>query len=224
MSPKDRPEGEYAPKRVSAEGSPVSMRVAPAARPARERGIVVFFALIAMVLLSLAAVALMRSVHTNTLVVGNLAFRQAAVSLSTAAVEKAVYDLFPPTRTIADPTNHDVARNYYAFRQGGEDANGVPVALQGANPPPAYPGGAQVVTDAATGNTVRYVIERMCTAASLGKPAAPNECEMIPPKQPYAKEAQQKKGIPLPKIPYYRMTVRVDGPGNSVAFSQAMLR
>jgi Tfp pilus assembly protein PilX len=200
------------------------IRVALGARPARERGIVVFVALIAMVLLSLAAVALMRSVHTNTLVVGNLAFRQAAVSLSTAAVEKAVYDLFPPTRTIADPTNHDVARNYYAFRQVGEDANGVPAVLQGANPPPAYPGGAQVVTDAATGNTVRYVIERMCTATSLGKPAAPNECEMIPPKQPYAKEAQQKKGIPLPKIPYYRMTVRVDGPGNSVAFSQAMLR
>jgi len=224
MSPKGRPEGEYAPKRVGAEGSPVSRRVALAVRPARERGIVVFVALIAMVLLSLAAVALMRSVHTNTLVVGNLAFRQAAVSLSTAAVEKAVYDLFPPTRTIADPTNHDLGRNYYAFRQGGEDANGVPTALQGANPPPAYPGGAQVVTDAATGNTVRYVIERMCTAASLGKPAAPNECEMIPPKQPYAKEAQQKKGIPLPKIPYYRMTVRVDGPGNSVAFSQAMLR
>ena len=224
MSPKGRPEGESAPKRVSAEGGPVGIRVALGAPPARERGIVVFVALIAMVLLSLAAVALMRSVHTNTMVVGNLAFRQAATSLSSAAVEKAVYDLFPPTRTIADPTNHDLARNYYAFRQAGEDANGVPAVLQGANPPPAYPGGAQVVTDAATGNTVRYVIERMCIAASLGKPAAPNECEMIPPKQPYAKEAQQKKGIPLPKIPYYRMTVRVDGPGNSVSFAQAMLR
>jgi Tfp pilus assembly protein PilX len=202
------------------------MRVALAARPARERGIVVFVALIAMVLLSLAAVALMRSVHTNTLVVGNLAFRQAATSLSSAAVEKAVYDLFPPTKTIADPTNHDLARNYYATRQPGEDANGIPRDLQGANPPPAYPGAAQVITDAATGNTVRYVIERMCRdiPAALNNPADARWCEMIPPKQPYAKEAQQKKGIPLPKIPYYRMTVRVDGPGNSVAFSQAMLR
>ena len=193
-------------------------------RPLRERGIVVFVALIAMVLLSLAAVAIMRSVHTNTLVVGNLAFRQAATALSTAAVEKAVFDLFQPTKTIADLTNHDLPRNYYATRQAGEDANGIPAALQGTNPPPAYPGGAQVVTDAATGNTVRYVIERMCIAAALGKPAAPNECEMIPPKQSYAKETQVKKGIPLPKIPYYRMTVRVDGPGNSVSFSQAMLR
>jgi Tfp pilus assembly protein PilX len=191
---------------------------------ARERGIVVFVALIAMVLLSLAAVALMRSVHTNTLVVGNLAFRQAAVSLSTAAVEKAVYDLFPPTRTIADTTDHDLARNYYAFRQEGEDRNGVPAALQGANPPPAYPSSAQVVTDVATGNTVRYVIERMCTAAALGKPAAAHECEMIPPKQSYGKETGAASVIPLSKIPYYRMTVRVDGPGNSVSFSQAMLR
>jgi len=195
------------------------MRVDLVARSARERGIVVFVALIAMVLLSLAAVALMRSVHTNTLVVGNLAFRQAAVSLSTAAVEKAVYDLFPPTRTIAD-TNHDLARNYYATHQAGEDANGIPAVLRGQNPPACQPPW-QVMTDAATGNTVCYVIERMCTATG---PAVAEKCEMIPPKQPYAKEAQQKKGIPLPKIPYYRMTVRVDGPGNSVAFSQAMLR
>ena len=198
--------------------------VALAARPARERGIVVFVALIAMVLLSLAAVALMRSVHTNTLVVGNLAFRQAAVSLSTAAVEKAVYDLFPPTRTIAD-TNHDLARNYYATHQAGEDANGIPAVLRGQNPPACQPPW-QVMTDAATGNTVCYVIERMCRDGlkALPEPAGADWCEMIPPKQAYAREAQQKKGIPLPKIPYYRMTVRVDGPGNSVSFSQAMLR
>jgi type IV pilus assembly protein PilX len=176
--------------------------------------------LIAMVLLSLAAVALMRSVHTNTLVVGNLAFRQAAVSLSTAAVEKAVYDLFPPTRTIASLDDHNLDRNYYATLQPGADANGIPKALQGT-PPQYYPREAQVVTDAATGNTVRYVIERMCRDPG---PADGRWCEMIPPKQPYAKEAQQKQGITLPKIPYYRMTVRVDGPGNSVSFSQAMLR
>ena len=145
---------------------------------------------------------------------------------STSSQKAKVYDLFPPTKTIADPTNHDLARNYYATRQPGEDANGIPRDLQGANPPPAYPGAAQVITDAATGNTVRYVIERMCRdiPAALNNPADARWCEMIPPKQPYAKEAQQKKGIPLPKIPYYRMTVRVDGPGNSVAFSQAMLR
>ena len=42
----------------------------------RQQGIVVFVALIAVVLMSLAAVGLMRSVHTSTIVVGNLRFRR----------------------------------------------------------------------------------------------------------------------------------------------------
>jgi Tfp pilus assembly protein PilX len=198
---------------------------------AGQRGIVVFVALIAVVILSLAAVGLMRSVHTNTIVVGNLAFRQAAQSMSSAAVEKAIYDMFPPTKTIADMKSHDLPRNYFATVQAGQDQYGVPAALQGGSLtslPPLYPAGAQVIRDKdVSGNDVHvatYVIERMCDDDALGKDPTGIDCEMIPPKQSNAKENQLKKGIPLPRIPYYRMTVRVDGPGNSVAFSQAMLR
>jgi Tfp pilus assembly protein PilX len=186
----------------------------------RERGIVVFVALIAVVLLSLAAVALMRSVHTSTLVVGNLAFRQAAMSVSTAAVETAVYDMFPPTATIANLINDDLNRNYYASLQAGEDARGVPAVLQSVG---AYPGSFKVLSDA-SGNSARYVIERMCVAAAAGKAASSVECEMIPPKQSMGQTANEQYGIPLPRVPYYRLTVRVDGPNNSVTFGQAMLR
>ena len=42
-----------------------------------QRGLVLFFALIALVAMSLAALALVRSVDTSTLISGNLAFRQA---------------------------------------------------------------------------------------------------------------------------------------------------
>jgi len=195
----------------------------PLRPPSRQRGIVVFVALIAVVLMSLAAVALMRSVHTNTLVVGNIAFRQAAQAMAAAAVEKAVYEMFPPTALIADLKIHEPARNYFASLQPGQDAMGVPAALQGDLS--GYVG--QIVrdsTDAQIAITARYIIERMCDDDAIGKDAAPNDCEMIPPKQSPAKETNLKKGIVLPKIPYYRMTVRVDGPGNSVAFSQAMLR
>jgi type IV pilus assembly protein PilX len=193
-------------------------------RPSRrdQRGIVVFVALIAVVLLSLAAVALMRSVHTSTLVVGNLAFRQAAMSMSTAAVETAVYDMFPPSATIADLRNDDLNRNYYASLQAGEDALGVPAVLQSVG---AYPGTFKQLTDSAqSGNTARYVIERMCLPASVGKNASGTECEMIPPKQALGQTANEQYGIPFPRVPYYRLTVRVDGPNNSVTFSQAMLR
>ena len=199
--------------------------------PAHQRGIVVFVALIAVVLLSLAAVGLMRSVHTNTLVVGNIAFRQAAQQMAAAAVERAVFEMFPPTAVIADLKAHDPARNYYASIQPNQDAMGVPFALQGGTAlgttPPNYPAGAQVIrdnTNPAVAMTAYYVIERLCDDDALGKDATPNDCEMIPPKQSTGKETNLKKGIALPKIPYYRLTVRVDGPGRSVAYSQAMLR
>lgn len=192
---------------------------------ARQRGIVVFVALIAVVLMSLAAVGLMRSVQTNTLVVGNIAFRQAAQAMAAAAVEKAVYDMFPPTALIADLKVDNLARNYFAAIQPGQDAMGVPAVLQGNLA--AYPGAAQIIRDnpnPAVAITASYIIERMCDNDAIGKEATPNDCEMIPPKQSPGMETNLKNRIVLSRIPYYRMTVRVDGPGNSVAFSQAMLR
>jgi Tfp pilus assembly protein PilX len=189
-------------------------------RPRRERGVVVFVALIAVVLMSLGAVALMRSVHTSTLVVGNLAFRQAAMSMSTSAVETAVYDMFPPTKQIADLRNDDLNRNYYASVQPGENALGVPAALQSVG---AYPGMMKVLSDGA-GNSARYVIERMCAASAVGKFANGIECEMIPPKQSQASHGMEREELTLPRVPYYRLTVRIDGPNNSVTFAQAMLR
>ena len=193
----------------------------------RQQGIVVFVALIAVVLMSLAAVGLMRSVHTSTIVVGNLAFRQAAQSMASAAVEKAVYDMFQPG-TIASPDNHDLNRNYYAFVQPGENAMGVPANLQSVA---AYPGTFQSMSDT-SGNTARYVIERMCRDPGGPVPNPPGLpftadgrwCEMIPPKQGQGMQGNIDRGIGLDPVPYYRMTVRVDGPNNSVSFAQAMLR
>jgi type IV pilus assembly protein PilX len=194
---------------------------------AKQQGIVVFVALIAVVLMSLAAVGLMRSVHTSTIVVGNLAFRQAAQSMASAAVEKAVYDMFQPG-TIASPDNHDLNKNYYAFVQPGENAMGVPASLQSVG---AYPGTFQSMTDT-SGNTARYVIERMCRDPGGALPNPPGLpfvadgrwCEMIPPKQGIGFQGNIERNIGLDPVPYYRMTVRVDGPNNSVSFAQAMLR
>jgi len=187
--------------------------------PGRQRGIVVFVALIAVVLMSLAAVGLMRSVHTSTIVVGNLAFRAAAQSVASSAVEKAVYDMFKPG-TMATVFNHDLTKNYYSFVQPGENAMGIPAVLQSKG---AYPGSFQLLKDSAE-NEARYVIERMCLPAADGLPAEGRWCEMIPPKQGMGLQGNIQFNIGLDPVPYYRMTVRVDGPNNSVSFAQAMLR
>ena len=56
----------------------------------QQRGVVLFLALIALVIMSLAAVALIRSVDTNTLIAGNLSFKQAATTSADAGTEAAI--------------------------------------------------------------------------------------------------------------------------------------
>jgi type IV pilus assembly protein PilX len=191
--------------------------------PRRERGVVLFIALIVMVALSLAGLALMRSVDTSTTVSGNLAFRQSSITMVNAAVETAIKSLWDGAGALdetAKQTDH-VAVNYYAMRQPGE-VKGIPAALQG--PPGAAPplyGGLPVIVDGVGKNEVRFVIERMCNA--VGK-AMLSTCDLTPPKQGTADQIGEDNTLVLGRVPFYRVTIRVDGPSNTVTFAQAMLR
>jgi Tfp pilus assembly protein PilX len=55
----------------------------------RQRGAILFIALIVLVAMTLAGIALMRSVDTNVLIAGNLAFRQGATAAGDYGVEDA---------------------------------------------------------------------------------------------------------------------------------------
>src|SRR5205809_7046317 len=84
----------------------------------RERGVVMFIALLVMVALSLTGIALIRSAVTATVVAGNLAFKQAAVYAVDRSIEQAVSALFFPSAgmpnpVIADKTVHLPAQNYF---------------------------------------------------------------------------------------------------------------
>ena len=72
-------------------------------RPRQQRGVVLFVALIAMVILSLAGVALVRSVDTSTGVAGNIAFRQASIAAVNDAIEHSVNAVFK-AKTIPSQT------------------------------------------------------------------------------------------------------------------------
>lgn len=203
---------------------PTSLPTATAMGPgARERGVVLFVALIAMVVLSLAGIALLRSVDTSTSVAGNLAFRQASIAPINNAVERAANALFY-AKTIADPFNNDAPNNYYANVQPGESTAGIPAVLQG-NAPLTLPSGFQTSSDAA-GNTVSWVIERMCENGYTGDPLDPgiDHCDLLFPKVSPAKNIMEDAGLPVNPVPLYRVTVRVDGPAGTRTFAQAMLR
>ena len=194
----------------------------------RQRGVVLFIALIAMVVLSLAGVALIRSVDTAGSVAGNIAFREASTTAVNLAVEQAVNWVFLSGLNIE---LDDSARHYYAKLQAGEKPNGIPALLSGTykTMSPAYTAAIGAADVFKTTNVeVRSVIERVCA------PAAPipmtflqkvQYCDQLPPKVSVAKTSMKLKGPTLPPIPLYRITVRVDVPGtNTTTYAQAMLR
>jgi Tfp pilus assembly protein PilX len=200
----------------------------------RQGGVVLFIALIVMVAMSLAAIALIRSVDTTNAIVGNLAFRLASILPANAGIEQAASALFSDADIasivhIADKNNNFPAENYVACRQGlpacpgpAEDARGVPAVLQKKTTASTLTkkfdakDSGTLVTD----THVTYLIERMCLAAG---PATTGNCDLVGPKgNPGDTIGDANFGGG--GVPYYRVTVRVDGPKNTASFVQAMLK
>jgi len=191
--------------------------------PARQRGVVLFIALIVMVAMSLAAIALVRSVDTTNAVIGNLAFRMASILPGNLGVEKAAAGLFQDADIagvlrIPDHNADWAPENYFASLQA-EDARGIPAQLQKKS---AYPFAVLTAADTTTGQQteIRYMIERMCNAPGIPTIAT---CDMLPPKVNPG-DTLGDKSLTLPNTPFYRVTIRVDGPQNTASFLQTMLR
>jgi Tfp pilus assembly protein PilX len=179
---------------------------------ARDRGIALFIAMTTLVALAFVGIALVRAVTTSLLIGSNLEARRHATLAASTAFESGVVALFASGSI--DTTADDVARNYFASRQSGEDSRGIPRALQSlAN----YPSVAAVI-DAGDDYHARYVIERLCLVAGA---AAVDHCTLSPPSIEAARGAPPP-GEPL-RTPYYRITVRVDGPAASATFVQGTL-
>jgi hypothetical protein len=184
-----------------------------------QRGVVLFVSLIAMVILALAGVALVRAIDSSTGVAGNLAFRQSSIAPVNFAIEEAVDAIFK-SKTIPDLNQNYPADHYFASLQASEKANGVPNVLAGSYPPSAYTFG--VHTDPTTGIEVRSVIERVCNDVGA---AVAERCDLLPPKVSPGGTDNEIGTIPLPPIPHFRVTIRVDLPNtNAVSYAQAFLR
>ena len=195
---------------------------------------VMFIALLVMVALSLAGIALIRSADTATVVSGNLAFKQAAVYAVDRAVEQSIEALFTgtPAPAITDKGIDQPAQNYYACVRNAAGTgclaptdpipeipaaltNGTTFAAAGLNT-------TQVdATKDAADNKAYYVIERMCANAG---PAVGSTCNMSSAGMGADAGTQHYEGLVRPGGAFYRVTVRVEGPRNTVAYAQAILQ
>lgn len=200
---------------------------------------VLFIALIMLVALSLAGIALMRQVGAGSIIAGNLTFKAAALSASDRGVEAARIWLTGSTSSALEQGS--VANGYYAgWCNISLNASNVPDANSdgladncGASPPPStfnptsynWTNSKQVTSDDGGGNEIRYVIHRMCQ--TVGSVNAANQlCLTVGS----AGEGGSKgiggygSGLLANKVrPYFRITTRVVGPKNTIAYSQAIM-
>ena len=180
--------------------------------PLKQRGVVLFIALIALVVMSLAAVALIRSVDTSTIIAGNLAFKQSATASADSGMESAIAWLASNPVTIADiPAN-----GYYATSV----ADAKTLVDVDANTKVATGSGIAAGTDA-SGNTIRYVIQRMCNATGAVNTAnclfgSSSDAGCVRVGDPACSGD-------LVLSPMYRVTSRVTGPKNTVSYTQAFI-
>jgi len=194
-----------------------SIRFCP---PARQEGIVLLISLIVLVAMTLAGVALMRSVDTAVAVAGNVAFKQSAVQVADNGTQQGAVWLannsggttlqndmpnsgYFSSRPVAEP-------NWYDINSWSQS-----VVLNGGAP------------DAA-GNVVRFMVHRMCTQPDTAYNGTngpiSNECALFFPLSAAAQGGSMQVGAPqfigTPQI-YYRVTTRVDGPRNTVSVIQS---
>jgi type IV pilus assembly protein PilX len=178
----------------------------------RQNGIILLVAIVTAMALAFAGMALVRAVLTGVAIGGNLIARKHAMLIASAAVEHGVATLYGAGAidTTIDAPEH----NYFAARQAGEDQRGVPRALQSLAD---YPPGSTVI-DAGDHFEVRHVIERLCLAAGA---ASVGNCTLSPP------SVEAASGAPPPgepaRKPYYRVSIRVDGPAGAATLAQAVL-
>jgi Tfp pilus assembly protein PilX len=208
-----------------------------------QRGISLLFALMALVILGLGAVALTRSVDTGTLIMGNLAFKQDTMAASSAGAEQAIAWLQANTgSTLTVLDSEDPTRGYYASAKDTLDPTGnrtsatnqlTLVNWDGSNCS-SYASGSFLSCDVipftsptkVNGNTIQWVITRLCD--SEGAPSPTNLC--VRPAAAATSTANDRGELaPGGRIssgiagPYYRVIVRVQGPRNTVSYTESLV-
>jgi len=213
----------------------------------RQSGVILFIALVILVFMSMAGVALMRTIDVGNDIAGNFATRQASLTASDRGIEQASGWLTTNQgdQTTANLTllTDNVANGYAAKRRldgAGNDVNFFSDATW-ANAPVAKMPNVASETDS-LGNRVQYLIDRQCArTGQLGSQAGNangntdgqyNYCLNSVPAS-LAGTGDCKPGFPCdtsgvsvdvaPNLTYYRVVVRTTGLRNAVSYVQALV-
>jgi Tfp pilus assembly protein PilX len=190
-----------------------------------QSGVVLILVMVVLLAMTFAGLALIRSLDTANLIAGNMAFQQSATQSADAGVESAIGWL-EANNTGSLLQNNHVEVGYSAQtsvvpanRQGeafwsyfsGAGVCKLPLA-----------GGVCTNQPDSAGNSVSFMIQRIC--AATGSPTAAGAgCAQ----SPTASTAGNNEGAGEEQLAvsavYYRITVRVEGPRNTMSYVQAVV-
>ncbi len=189
----------------------------------RQAGVVLFIALIVLVGMTLAALAILRSVDTGNVIAGNVAFKSSALNATDQGIETAYRWLVANAGTAT--LLNDSAANGYRSAQ--------PATEPDWNDPASWASAVCLNGCAAdaSGNRVYYLIHRMCTQANTayngtGATGQPNQCATLTATGTSSTGNSNNVGSfgfqTTPQL-YYRVTTRVVGPRNASSIVQSMI-
>ena len=227
---------------------PSLRRIAPARA---QRGVSLLFALLTLVALTLSALALVRSVDTSALMLGNVGFKQDA----TAAADQATREVIAWLSANKFNLNSNVAtKGYFASNQEFEDdgttvkppldvtgrqlegtANRQLIDWDGNNCQGVISGtytGCAIDPVAGTdvgGNKVSYVVLRLCSkAGDYTTDTAINCAKYYGAGSSTTQDHGDLNYTTRPELraaasPYYRILVRVSGARNTTSFTETIV-
>jgi hypothetical protein len=192
-----------------------------------QRGVVMLFGLIALVIMLVGAVAIVRSVNTSLANAGNLGFKRDLTNQGDRAIATVLTLVQSGALgTEAARQSSDTSRNYSATLLPS-NAQGLPTALLASDTGFATVGAtSNDISVAGMGVTLRYVVDRLCVNTGL---AAPSHCTMDDNQVPMggnggggaiAEDPVAGNSGAVPRQVVYRLSIRVDGPRQTQAFFQ----
>lgn len=179
-----------------------------------QRGVVLIVALVILVAMSLGGIAIMRSVDTSTLIAGNIAFKTRTRQAADAGIEAAT------TWIAANANNLNTSSGAYYASVSRTNTFDWRADSSWTN--------ATLVGTDVTGNTIKYVIHRMCDLPQ--SPEANNQlCATYSSTSAGGALGEGSSFVggttPFTQKPktYFRVTVRSSGPRNAVSYLQAFI-
>lgn len=183
--------------------------------PSRQRGVVLIFSLIVLLILTIGAVALVRSMNSSLTSAGNLAFHRDLVNQGEQAVSNVITEFKTGAAPLLGQTTADLPAANYVSTTLPTNAQGVPTVLLD-NAAFALVAQSADIPGATPDVTIRYVIDRLCTTTGI---ASSTDCVQSSA-LPTGGTHNRNTAVAPPSATVYRLSVRVNGPRNTQAFVQ----